>query len=105
MENVYVGNWSCLEDMLKDFCIDKSVVEGFEVLYAWYEYEDYSGSAFVLLKKGDTLYEVNGSHWSCYGLEEQFELEETNIEALLKRQHYGVNKEVVQGLVDRIEKM
>ena len=104
MENVYVGDWSCLDDMLRDFSIDKDSVKGYKVLYAWYEYADYSGSAFVLLKKGRKLYEVNGGHCSCYGLEDQFELEETNVEALLKRQHYGVNPEVIQGLVEKLKK-
>lgn len=103
MENVYVGDWSCLDDMLRDFSIDKDSVKGYKVLYAWYEYADYSGSAFVLLKKGRKLYEVNGGHCSCYGLEGQFELEETNVEALLKRQHYGVNPEVIQGLVEKLK--
>ena len=95
MERVYYGNWTCLTDMLRDFCIDESDVEGYQVLYAWYEYEDYSGSAFVLLEKAGVLYEINGGHCSCYGLEDQFFLEETNVEALLKRKHFGVNSDIV----------
>lgn len=104
MENVYCGDWNCLEDMLRDFQIFKDDVKGFKILYAWYEYVDYSGSAFVLLKKGRKLYEVNGGHCSCFGLEGQWSLEETNVEALLKRQHYGVNPETIQGLVDLLKK-
>lgn len=60
MENVYYGDWNCMEDMLRDFSIGKDALKGYKVLYAWYEYENYSGSAFVLLKKGRKLYEVNG---------------------------------------------
>lgn len=104
MENVYCGDWDCLEDMVKDFQISKEDVKGYKVLYAWYEYADYSGSAFVLLKKGRKLYEVNGGHCSCYGLEGQFDLEETNPEALLKRQYYGVSESVKQGLVEMLKK-
>ena len=98
MENVYYGDWKNLEDMLRNFCISKEVVEDYEILYAWYEYADYSGSAFVLLKKDDKLYEVNGGHCSCYGLEDQFDLEETMPEAILKRRHFGVNAEIVKDL-------
>ena len=104
MENVCFGDWSCLEDMLRDFQINKEDVKGYKVLYAWYEYECYSGTSFVLLKKGRKLYEVNASHCSCYGLEDQFDLEETTVEALLKRKHYGVNPEVVKKLEEKLVK-
>lgn len=102
MENVYEGDWSCLDDMLRDFGISKDEIKGYKVLYAWYEYAFYSGSAFVLLKKGRKLYEVNGGHCSCYGLENQFDLEETTVEALLKCKHLGVDPEVVKGLVEKL---
>lgn len=60
-----------------------------EVLLASYTYEDYSGEAFVLFRKGDKLYEVNGGHCSCYGLEGQWEPEETSVEALRHRIEKG----------------
>lgn len=60
-----------------------------EVLLASYTYEDYSGDAFVLFRKSDKLYEVNGGHCSCYGLEGQWEPEETNVEALRHRLDNG----------------
>lgn len=56
--------------------------EDAEILLAWYGYGDYSGSSFVLYRQGGTLYEVNGSHCSCYGLEGQWEPEETTVAAL-----------------------
>lgn len=47
-----------------------------------YEYEE--DSYFLLLSKIDgKLYENHASHCSCYGFEEQFEPEETNIPYLL----------------------
>lgn len=104
MERVFYGDWDCQEDMLRDFQINKEEVKGYKILFAWYEYADYSGSAFVLLKKGRKLYEVNGSHCSCYGLEDQWSLEETNVEALSKRQHYGVNPEIIAELVNVLKK-
>ncbi|MCX6096816.1 MAG: hypothetical protein NT125_08960, partial [Candidatus Bipolaricaulota bacterium] len=48
-------------------------------------YEDYWGSAFVLLARDGRLYEVNGSHCSCFGLEGQWALEETVLEELANR--------------------
>lgn len=59
-----------------------------KILLAWY-YTDNDGSAFVLLERDGKLYEVNGSHCSCYGLEGQFEPEKTSIKALEHRETYG----------------
>lgn len=60
-----------------------------EVLLASYNDEDYSGDAFVLFKSDGKLYEVNGSHCSCYGLDGQWEPEETTIESLRHRLDKG----------------
>lgn len=68
--------------------------ERVNVLFASYGDANYSGDAFVLFEKDGRLYEVNGSHCSCYGLEGQFESEETSLEYLekvLKRGTFGTN--------------
>jgi len=52
------------------------------ILFAAYGYANYSGDAFVLFEQNGKLYEVNGSHCSCYGLEDQWCTEETSLEAL-----------------------
>lgn len=49
----------------------------------------YSGSAVVIFRRDDKLFEVHGSHCSCMGLEEQWEPEETTIEALRMRSPYN----------------
>jgi len=67
------------------FKIDINLLDDYELLCAAYE-GDYSCNAFVLLKKNNQLYEVNGSHCSCYGLEDQWEIEETSVESLSQRQ-------------------
>jgi hypothetical protein len=84
----YINDWAegGEAEMLRDF--DIKSYEG-EVLLASYTYESYSGSAFVLIKKDGMLYEVNGSHCSCYGLEAQWELEATSKEELLVRLNVG----------------
>lgn len=55
------------------------------ILFATYGYENYSGDAFVLFEKDGKLYEVNGGHCSCYGLEGQWDAEETNLDVLKHR--------------------
>jgi hypothetical protein len=59
--------------------------DNMEILLASYTYESYSGSAFVLFKQGDKLYQNYGSHCSCYGLEGQWQPEETSIVKLRNR--------------------
>ena len=59
--------------------------EGYNILFASYGTDNYSGDAFVLFEKDGKLYEVNGSHCSCYGLEGQFDPEETTLEAIEMR--------------------
>lgn len=57
------------------------------VIYANYEYEDYSGYATVFFydRKAKKFYENYGSHCSCYELEDQWDPEEILFEELGKR--------------------
>jgi hypothetical protein len=79
---VYFGLFSDADEVTNNFNAPSGALDGAEVLLAWYEYEDYSGDAFVLYEKDGKLYEVNGSHCSCDGLEDQWDPEETTWEAL-----------------------
>jgi hypothetical protein len=72
-----------------DFDIEEAVLEGCRLLLAYYNYEDYSGEAFVLFEREGQLYEVNGSHCSCHGLEGQWRPEETSVTALRYRLDQG----------------
>lgn len=56
--------------------------KGEKILFAYYSYEDYSGTAYVLFSKKGKLYHVFGGHCSCYGLEDQWNPEEVNLKAL-----------------------
>lgn len=60
-------------------------LKGVNLLFSYYSYENYEGSAFVLFEKEGKLYEVNGSHCSCYGLENQWSPEEVMLEELEHR--------------------
>lgn len=85
MSTVWLHDWSVgnkwsknheIDALIADFNIGKQDIEGYEILLASYTYEDYSGDAFVLFNHDGKMYEVNGSHCSCYGLEEQWIPEE-----------------------------
>lgn len=97
MEN-YLGNWSCREDVERDF--EVTLPKSVHILVATYDYEDYSGYAYVLFRQKRKLYEVHGGHCSCYGLEGQWEPEETSLNSIRHRikegnlgDFYGSSKE------------
>jgi hypothetical protein len=47
-----------------------------EILFASYTMNQYDGTAYVLFHNKGKLYEVEGSHCSCYGLERQWKPQE-----------------------------
>lgn len=97
--NKYNDLFGCNEDIIREFAITSEQLESVEILYAYYSYEDYSGDAHVIFRKDGKLYEVNGSHCSCYGLEGQWEPEETSVEALLFRPNVADGaKEILRSL-------
>lgn len=100
--NMYLGNVENKEDIAREFQIEATELDGCKIIFAAYTYEDYSGSALVIYQKGDKLYEVNGSHCSCNGLEGQWEPEETSFEVLKIRNvsHYGFSKPLEELFVD-----
>lgn len=104
---MYLNNWKdgTAEDVFRDFdgerwgnyrndddpvpLAEKPAFAGAEILLASYGTPSYEGYAFVLFKRDGKLWEVNGSHCSCYGLEGQWEPEETTVEALRHRVKEG----------------
>lgn len=86
---VYYEDFECFEDVESEFQVSLAHKENFRVLFAIYTYEYYNGDAFVLFEENGELFEVNGGHCSCYGLEGQWEPEKTSEEALLHRLKHG----------------
>jgi len=91
--SVYLHNWSTKQDVICDFeqiygnredelKRVSPKYEDINILFASYGTDNYSGDAFVLYEREGKLYEVNGGHCSCYGLEGQFDPYETTIEEL-----------------------
>jgi hypothetical protein len=85
-EPVFLNDWSSKEAVERDF---ETSLADVNILFASYTWLNYSGDAFVLFEKEGKLYEVNGYHCSCYGLEGQWEPEETNPQALKHRLYEG----------------
>ena len=94
---IYKGIFEKKEDVFLEFSegwdgLDSNMqkeMEDCNILFAWYGHGSYDGSAFVLFERGGELYEVNGGHCSCYGLEDQWQPELTSVEALKHRINEG----------------
>ncbi|ASA22615.1 hypothetical protein [Paenibacillus donghaensis] len=93
---IFLHDWSNMEEVFgsfeswetQDHALSNHKEEA--VLFASYGNDNYSGAAWVLFLKDGKLYEVNGSHCSCYGLEDQWSPEEVMLEEL---EHRLVNGE------------
>lgn len=90
----YFGGFNNLEDIAREFAdepykrkrkIPENLPTEEQIIFAAYEGGSYEGAAIVVYEKDGKLYEVNGSHCSCYGLEGQWAPEETTREALAMR--------------------
>lgn len=100
----HFGNLEDREAVAHAFDIDISELDGCKLIFAAYETGDYSGSALILFERDGKLYEVNGSHCSCYGLEDQWSPEETCMEALRMRDlaYYGFDKSLEDLFIDLV---
>lgn len=83
--SVFFGTWSCVEDVERDFeapgCLDEC-----EVLFATYDYANYSGNAHVIyLDQDGDMWEATAGHCSCYGLEGRWSPGPVTQEALAVR--------------------
>ncbi|AMQ66494.1 integrase [Bacillus phage Shbh1] len=98
---VFLNDWSDEVEVFRDFYgkrwswedyEDDEVLEYFKgdnILFASYGYANYSGDAWVLFERDGKLFEVNGGHCSCHGLEGQWEPEEVVLEELHNRLLHG----------------
>jgi hypothetical protein len=82
----FLTNFSSVEDIIEQFDAPKNALTDAKIYLAWYGYGDYCGYSLVVFEKDGKLWEVNGSHCSCSGLEGQWEPEETSWDALNMRE-------------------
>lgn len=136
---MYLNSWEQDKffEMVMDFedlCIDKDEFESedfdpdekkqaqatlekykdIEILLASYADDGcYGGDAYVLFRKDNKLYEVNACHCSCFGIEGQWEPEETSIESIKHRLKEGslgrdddknVFADELTQIIDKLEK-
>jgi hypothetical protein len=89
----YFGHWAGQKptDIADDFqYAGTDFPTAKEIIFASYA-TDNDGDAFVVYKRKNLLYEVNGSHCSCFGLEGQWSPEVTSKMALGLRQLNGMH--------------
>lgn len=86
-EPVFLNDWEgkTQDEIFDDFQLEQDKRTGIKILFASYGYANYSGDAFLIFTKDGKLFEVNGSHCSCNGLEHDWEPEETSINAIVIR--------------------
>ena len=99
-DSIFLDDWAeaTTEDILNDFNAQNYIdPEDIKILFASYTYANYEGNAWVLFAKDNQLFEINGGHCSCYGLENQWdpevvvlkELENRLINGELGNDYYG----------------
>lgn len=88
---IYMHDFTTDGDIIREFEIPENSLDGAKVLLAYYHVGSWGcdSSAFVLFVRDGALYEVNAGHCSCYGLEGQWDPEETTVEALEHRLEKG----------------
>lgn len=79
--------------------------EELEVLFGALISYSYEEEAFVLFRQDGKLYEVHGSHCSCYGFEGQWEPEETSLKALRFEVEQGCLTKYTEALTPILERL
>lgn len=90
--NKYFGAFYNHDDVYTNYGKPDNFPTDDQIIYADYDNEDYSGYSHVLFVRDGKLYEVNGSHCSCYGLEDEWRPEETSAEAVKGYTNFNENK-------------
>lgn len=89
-----------VKQVAEDWGLDDEKAEalaGAQIIFHDYWSGGYDGEAMTIYLLGGRLYECHGAHCSCYGLEGQWEPEETSIEALQIRDWYSLESYYFEG--------
>ena len=100
------GTGDRYSDDISKFAVAADFPRDKDILYASYEHGGYEGWAFVLFQRGGKLFEVHGSHCSCFGLEGQWKPEETSWAAIAMREpdQFGAPREVITEAKKRVKR-
>jgi len=96
---MYSGTWSSKEEVANEFRVDLG--PEVQIIFAHYsgyysaDEGDYEMWAHVLFRNATNgkVYEVHGSHCSCYGLEHQWEPSEVSIHDVVRDLSNPANQE------------
>jgi hypothetical protein len=105
--NPYIENFTSREDIISNYEAPADALKGAKIHLAWYGYGHYDGQSLVIFEKEGQLYEVNGSHCSCRGLEGQWSPEQTSWKALSGRNiddQYTTGAAVANELLQKLVK-
>lgn len=112
---MFMGEWKNKHDVRTSFfnlkyyptseTVKKAVeaFEGVEILFASSTYEDYNEEAFVLLDIKGELYEVIGTHCSCYDLEDQWRPKKTTVQDVRNRMKHEGERSYHKALKDFLD--
>jgi len=91
MKSLWLNDWQAFSiDQLESvFGLNKGTLDQVEILLASYTESDDAGYAFILFRHQQLLYEVNASHDSLLDFQDQWQPEESSVEALLFRLNKG----------------
>lgn len=70
-QGLFFGAFNNKESVAREF--NEELADNVNILFAWYDHYGYEGYAEVIFEQDGVLYEVSGSHCSCFGLEGQWE--------------------------------
>ena len=93
----YLNRFTNNSDIIDEYKAPQDALEGANILIAWYGEGNYCGDSFVLYERAGKLYEVNGDHCSCNGLEGQWE-------ALNQRGFYG-SSDGIDEMTDKLKEL
>lgn len=90
IKQLFLGEMASLSEkdvlkwMVDNFQESEDSLKPFKILLGDVYYGDYCGDCFFLLREKSTkkLFEVHGSHCSCYGFEWQFKPDATTLDYL-----------------------
>jgi len=99
MRTIWLG-WDNVESLAIDFNkksgeVNQEIIEELKnanILIAWYGKESYDGKSEVYFEKGGKLFKNYAYHCSCYGLEGQWDPEETTWEEIAKEKERETDK-------------
>jgi hypothetical protein len=96
---VYFGILASRRDVEQQF--DVKLAKDIRIKFAFYDIDGYDGHAVVVFEQGGKLYMVEGSHCSCYGLEDQWEPTEETVQTLARYDLYCLQDAGLTGVWKR----